>query len=70
MATSQTENVWLEIKHLRRRLEMLEDAVLSPDDKRALETARREFRTGKTKSHRNVVDELLRSTLYNIQAKL
>ncbi|MDA4111582.1 MAG: hypothetical protein OK439_03525 [Thaumarchaeota archaeon] len=59
MATSQTENVWLEIKHLRRRLEQLEDAVLSPDDKRALKTARKEFRAGKTRSHMNVVDELL-----------
>ena len=43
----------------RKKAELLDDAVLSPEDKRALETARKEFRARKTKSHRNVVDELL-----------
>jgi|GEM_PF-1605030 len=46
--------VWKELKQIHRRLETLEDAILSPDDREALKEARKEFREGKTVSHERV----------------
>ncbi len=58
MNATESTNVWREIKLLRQRLEQLEDAVLSPDDKRAIAEARRELKSGKTVNHEKVVREL------------
>jgi hypothetical protein len=51
MTAAESKHLWQKIKQLRMRLSELEDAVLSPDDKRALAQARKELRAGKTKSH-------------------
>jgi len=48
-----------ELKQIRRRLEVLEDAILSPNDKVALEQARKEFREGKTVNHKELVRKFL-----------
>jgi hypothetical protein len=59
MNTTEFATVWREIKSLHQRLEQLEDAVLSPDDKRDRAQARREMKSGKTTSHDKVVRDLL-----------
>jgi hypothetical protein len=59
MGSSQHTEVWEELRQIRRRLEILEDAILSPDDREALEEARREFKKGKTLSHERVAKKFL-----------
>ncbi|MBI4258859.1 MAG: hypothetical protein HY619_07875 [Thaumarchaeota archaeon] len=59
MESPQPTEVWKELKQIRRRLETLEDAVLSPDDRKALDDARREFKEGKSISHEKVVKKFL-----------
>ncbi len=59
MNATESASVWRELKSLRQKLEQLEDAVLSPDDKRAIAEARRELKSGKTVSHEKAVRELL-----------
>ncbi|MBM3897296.1 MAG: hypothetical protein FJ358_02060 [Thaumarchaeota archaeon] len=54
MESPQHMEVWKELKQIHRRLETLEDAILSPDDREALKEARKEFREGKTVSHERV----------------
>ena len=54
MESSQHTEVWRELKQIRRRLETLEDAILSSDDREALKEARKEFKEGKTVSHERV----------------
>ena len=43
MTSVEHTDVLEELKEIRRRLEALEDAILSPDDEVALEQARKEF---------------------------
>ncbi len=59
MTSTKHANVWQELRELRRRLEVLEDAVISLDDKIALQEARKEFRERKTLSHEQVARKLL-----------
>ncbi len=59
MTSMAYTDVLEELREIRRRLEVLEDIILSPDDKLALEKARKEFREGKTVGHEEVVRKLL-----------
>lgn len=59
MTGAEQANLWKELRQIHRRLEVLEDAVLSPDDREALKAARREFKEGKTVGHKEVVKKLL-----------
>lgn len=59
METSQHTEVWKELRQIRKRLEILEGAILSPDDRETLKEARREFKEGKTFSHDKVAKKFL-----------
>jgi uncharacterized protein YfkK (UPF0435 family) len=50
-------NVWQEIKKIRRRLNVLEDAIMSPEDKKALKEAREDLRGGRTIPHEDVLEK-------------
>jgi hypothetical protein len=58
-ALPESQNVWKEIKSMHHKLEKLEDAVLSPHDRRALQLARKELKLGETTRYDRVVEELL-----------
>ena len=59
MTSTEYTDVLEELKEIRRRLELLEDAILSPDDEVGLEQARKEFREGKTVNHKELVRKFL-----------
>lgn len=59
MTRAQDADVWEELIQIRRKLETLEDVILSPTDRQALKEARKEFREGKTVSHEKVTRTLL-----------